>query len=188
MENNENDIEKDEGMIAYEQGDFKLAAACWRRMAAKNKAQAMFNLAVLYTNGQGVEKDEEQARTWCVHAAQAGLVEAQHHLGLVYQQEQNWEQAVYWWEQAAKAGNAESQNNLAWAYHMGYGVTQNNETAADWFEMAARQNHADACFNLGVLYANGQRFQHARYWWQKAEKLQHHAAVDALNKLTELGV
>lgn len=184
----ENEIEQDEGMLAYQQGDFERAFTYWQQLAQENKAQAMFNLAVLYANGQGTPKDEQQARSWCEKAAQAGLIDAQRHLGYLYHQEENWQQALYWWEQAAQAGDADAQNNLAWAYHTGQGVPQDNDTAADWFEAAARQDHADACFNLGVLYANGQRFQHARYWWQKAAQLNHTNAIEALEKLTQMNV
>lgn len=185
MDNNTQDL----GMIAYEQGDFARAFEHWQKLAKEeHKAQAMFNLAILYTNGEGVAHDLKEARFWSEAAAKAGLADAQHYLGALCHQEDKLEDAVKWWQQAAEQDYAPSQNHLAWAYHQGQGVPQDNELAADWFEAAARQNHPDACFNLGVLYANGQRFQHARYWWQKAASLQYQDAINALKTLDEMGV
>jgi TPR repeat protein len=44
--------------------------------AAKNNAGAMFNLGLLYHNGQGVAQDDAKAREWLEKAAAKGDAEA----------------------------------------------------------------------------------------------------------------
>lgn len=178
----------DTGLLAYQQGDFAAALTHWQQLAGQGNSQAMHNLAILYGNGQGVEQNDETAQQWCEKAAQAGLVQAQTHLGYLLQQQQNFQAAFTWWQKAAQAGDADAQNNLGLAYHNGEGVAQDDDTAADYFEEAALQNHAGAQYNLGVLYANGQRFTHARHWWQKAAQLGNQDAKRALQQLDSLGV
>jgi TPR repeat protein len=41
-------------------------------------------LGFMYEKGQGVEKDEREAVKWFSHAADQGLGEAQHNLGVMY--------------------------------------------------------------------------------------------------------
>ncbi|MDK4687702.1 tetratricopeptide repeat protein [Kingella negevensis] len=176
------------GLAAYLNGDFATALAEWTKLAEEGNAQAFHNLAILYQNGEGVEQSDEKAIEWCEKAAEAGVINAQTHLGFLLLQDGQPEKAATWFTQSAEEGDVDAQFQLGMMYHMGEGVAQDNEEAADWFEAAALQNHSDAQFNLGVLYAQGQRFHHARHWWQKAAELSNENAQDALAQLDEAGV
>jgi len=52
--------------------DYIRARAWYEKAAAKDDASAMYNLALLYANGQGVTQDYIQARAWFEKAANKG--------------------------------------------------------------------------------------------------------------------
>ncbi len=59
----------DEGVAAYERGDYATALREWRPLAEQGDADAQHNLGVLYRNGQGVPQDYVQAHMWLNLAA-----------------------------------------------------------------------------------------------------------------------
>ena len=48
----------DEGLAAYERGDYATALKEWRPLARQGHADAQYNLGVMYANGQGVPQDK----------------------------------------------------------------------------------------------------------------------------------
>ena len=70
----------------------------------------------MYTKGDGGMQDKEKAEELWQKAAQQGLIQAQHNLGIMYANgdgvTQNYEKAVELWQKAADQGFAESQYNL----------------------------------------------------------------------------
>ena len=52
------------GENAHHRGDYATALREWQPLAKQGHAVAQYNLGLLYTNGQGVPKDEAQARQW----------------------------------------------------------------------------------------------------------------------------
>ena len=52
--------------------------------AAKGDANAQFNLAIMYTNGEGVLQDYKQAFKWFTKAAEQGEALAQFNVGVMY--------------------------------------------------------------------------------------------------------
>ena len=60
-------------------------AAFWLHKAAEQgDPEAQYNLAVVYSKGQGVSQDQERAFHWFAEAAERGVVSAQARLGLMY--------------------------------------------------------------------------------------------------------
>lgn len=59
----------DEGMTAYENGDYAAAAAAWRDKAYSDPYSA-YNLGTLYETGKGVDADYKEAFKWYKEAAQ----------------------------------------------------------------------------------------------------------------------
>ena len=60
-------------------------AVRWYRMAAEQgDATALYNLGVMYTNGEGVLADAAEAVRWYRMAAREGHVTAQYNLGVSY--------------------------------------------------------------------------------------------------------
>ncbi len=54
----------DEGMAAYNRGDYATALREWRKAAEQGNAYAQTSLGVMYHNGQGVTQDYVQAHMW----------------------------------------------------------------------------------------------------------------------------
>ena len=73
-----------DGLIAFENQDFRLAANEWKPLAAKGDAKSQTNLGILYFNGKGVLKDYKKAVNLLERAANQGEAEAQFILGKIY--------------------------------------------------------------------------------------------------------
>src|SRR5262245_13529715 len=61
----------------------RTVSAC-RRLAEQGVALGQSNLGVLYTRGQGVPQDFNEAVIWFRKAAEQGYAKAQHNLGVLY--------------------------------------------------------------------------------------------------------
>ena len=108
--------------------------------------------------------------------AEAGDVDAQFNLGVLYANgqgvERNYSEALKWYRQAAEQNNAAAQNNLGAMYEDGQGVGRDYAAAFKWYRQAAEQKLAAAQVNLGLMYANGQGvkqdYAEADRWWRAA--------------------
>lgn len=74
----------DEGMKAYNLGNFAAALEEWRPLALTGHAPAQYNLGLMYANGHGVPQDYKAAVEWYGKAAQQGDALAQNNLGVMY--------------------------------------------------------------------------------------------------------
>ena len=68
------------GLAAYQRGDYATALHFWRPLAERGVAQAQNNLGLMYANGQGVPQDDAEAVKWFRLAAEQGDVYKQHKL------------------------------------------------------------------------------------------------------------
>jgi len=75
----------DEGMAAYDRGDYATAIRELRPLAEQGNADAQFNLGVMYANGLGGPQDYSRAVKWYRKAAEQGYAQAQYYLGLIYE-------------------------------------------------------------------------------------------------------
>jgi TPR repeat protein len=111
-----------------------------RKAAEVENADAMFELHVLGSTGQGMELDQERDLDWCVRAADLGQPRACYNLGTFYAKgrgvPQDWTAALRWYERAAELGNARAAATLATMYEIGDGVEANPDRAAYWRELA----------------------------------------------------
>ena len=71
----------EDGMEAYDSGDYAQALADWTRAAAAGQADAMVAIADLHANGVGVARDLSLALTWYRRAANLGDTTGQLNLG-----------------------------------------------------------------------------------------------------------
>ena len=166
----------DDGVAAYERGDYATAFANFKELAAQGIAEAQFNLGLMYEKGQGVVQDYKLAVYLYAKAAEQGVALAQSNLGFMYDKgrgvAQDHKQAVYWYAKAAAQGNAYAQTNLGVSYSTGHGVAQDYKQAVYWYAKAAAQGVAEAQFNLGGMCYQGQGvaqdYKQAVYWLEKA--------------------
>jgi TPR repeat protein len=141
---------------AYEMGNnFTPAVEQYRKAAAQNYAPAQFKLGVMYGDGAGVPKDDQQAVAWYRKAADQGDAQAQSNLGAMYADgagvPRNDQEAVAWYRKAAAQNYALAQYNLGVMYLNGRGVPQDDQQAFSWFRKAADQGYAQAQSNLRAL-------------------------------------
>ena len=163
----------------------------YEKAAAKGDASAMFNLGVLYHNGQGVAQDYVKAREWYEKAAAEGDASAMFNLGVLYDNgfgvAQDYAKSRAWYEKAAAKGLASAMFNLGLLYTNGQGVAQDYAMAREWFEKAADEGNASAMFNLGVFYDEGfgvaQDYAKAREWYEKAAARGHAKARAHLEQM-----
>ncbi|MFN9163256.1 MAG: hypothetical protein ACK6DM_11230 [Alphaproteobacteria bacterium] len=138
----------DEGVAAYDAGDFETAYRIWDELARQDDLAAMRNVAQLLRQGKGVAKDSKRAFKLYMAAAEKGLVTAMANLGDMYLAgdgvERNPQAAAAWYARAAAAGLSLAQWKLAAMYDSGDGVPVDKARARGLLERAARNGYAPA--------------------------------------------
>ena len=74
----------DDGLAAYESGDYATALKEFRPLAEQGYAVAQFNLGVMYDHGYGVPENDTEAVKWFRKAAVQDNAKAQTNLGIMY--------------------------------------------------------------------------------------------------------
>ena len=99
----------DKGFAAYEAGDYATAFVEFSELAEQGYADAQYNLALMYDNGEGVTQDYAEAVKWYTLAAEQGDATAQFTLGWMYYNGQgvvqDYELAHMWANIAAANGS-----------------------------------------------------------------------------------
>lgn len=75
----------DEGVQAYNSGDYAKALAEFKPLAEQGHADAQFIMGRLYHEGYGVARDQAEAAKWFRKAAEQGNSSSQYYLGLLYE-------------------------------------------------------------------------------------------------------
>ncbi len=149
----------EDGSAALEQKDYNKAFSLLLPVAKEGNAFAQYNIAVMYAQGLGVEKNEAEAVKWYRKAAEQGDPDAQTNLGLMYANgrgiSQDYQEAMKWYLKAAEKGNAFAQNNIGSLYFNGHGVAKDDKKAVEWYRKAATQGLAIAQNSLGGMYVKG---------------------------------
>jgi len=166
----------EDGIAAYQRGDFATALKLWRPLAEQGNAQAQNQVGDMYSSGKGVDQDYNKAVTWYRKAADQGYAPGQLNLGSMYLTgrgvTQDYSEAVKWFRKAADQGNVYGQGFLGMAYDKGEGVAQDYKEAARWYRLAAEQGEAAAQGLLGGLYQLGkgvaQDYKEAARWYRLA--------------------
>jgi hypothetical protein len=126
---------------------YKKAAELYKKMAEDGDMYAQGMLANLYSDGNGVDEDQEAAAFWYERAAEQGEEFAQFKIGSCYENgdgvEQNYETAVKWYKLSAEQGNSDAQFSLGLCYKNGNGIEKDLEKAKYWLTQSALQDNAD---------------------------------------------
>ena len=137
----------EDAVLAYRRADYETALRIYRSMADRGLAVAQFNVGLMYDNGQGTSKNEDEATKWYRLAADQGRSDAQYQLGHMFYRHDNYVEAARWFLRAADQGRADAQSSLGAMYAEGEGVPLDLVQALKWFILAAAQNHKDAIEN-----------------------------------------
>ena len=146
------------GLMATQQGEYRLAARIWHPLAEAGDPRAQFGMGTLYHEGLGVEQDLVEAAYWFHRASEQGMAEAQYNLGNAYKHGEGVtpsdSMAVSWWQKSAAQGFAPAQFNLGTSLLYGRGIAANPEQARYWYRQAADQGHAMAQEALAAATAD----------------------------------
>lgn len=176
-------------------GQTQEAVAAFRRAADKGSTAAMVELGVMFATGQGVPKDEAQARKLLDRAAQAGDPRGVANLmslggggssgGAAAPTDPAKARALL--QTAAERNSAEAQYQLGLMNEQGVGGPKDEAAARVMFERAAAQNHPGALERMGVFAEQGlggpQDKDAAKVYYEKAANLGSEDAKAALKRL-----
>src|SRR5258707_1025058 len=103
----------EEGLAAYDRGDYAVAHSELAPAAAGGDAAAQYTIARMYLAGTGVSRDIAEGLKWMRKAASAGIGSAQYQLGAHYEWgvdvPQDYSEAAHWDRMAADHGIREAQ-------------------------------------------------------------------------------
>lgn len=110
--------------------------------ADRGNADAMFELYVMLSTGDGIEHDEASAIDWCLKAAEAGSRRAMFNVGSFYATgnskiEQDIKETVVWYERARAGGHGRAAAMLGVMYATADGVEFDENKANAYFDEAA---------------------------------------------------
>jgi TPR repeat protein len=187
----------DDGMRAYDAGDFAKALEIWGPVAENGDAVAQYSLGKLLENGgAGVPRDLVAAAKWYQRSASQGISAAQNNLGLMYAQgrgvPQDVARAAKFWRDAAAKDHVIAQFNLGLAYFRGEGVAEDRGEALRWFRRAGELGLADAQYALGQIIRTGLAGEaneaEALHWYRLAVAQGHVKAETQAQQLRDAGV
>ena len=185
----------EDGLAAYNRGEYAIALKLWRPLADHRNAQAQNRVGDMYYEGKGVARDFLEAVKWYRLAVEQGDAEGQTNLGIAYATGhgvgQDYNEAVEWFRKAADQGYAKAQYSLGFRYYEGKGVPQDYGEAVKWTRKAADQGYANAQYGLGLMYYDGkgvpQDYGEAVKWTRKAADQGHAKAQSNVGSFYERG-
>ena len=101
----------DEGLDAYDKGNYKTALRELRPLAEQGDVDAQFYLGLMYIGGDGVPQDYKQAVKWFRLSAEQGDIAGQYTMGGLYNNGQGVPQdyvLAHMWYNIAASNNAAS--------------------------------------------------------------------------------
>ena len=108
----------EEGIAAYNRGDYETALAIWRPLATDGDARAQYRVASLYGAGQGVRRNDAKVVSWMHLAAEQGVALAQSRLGFMDEYGErvapNERKALEWYRKAARQGDEFARDRLTY--------------------------------------------------------------------------
>ncbi len=172
----------DEGLAAYDRGDYATALREWRQLAEQGDTEAQIRLGVIYQDGLGVPRDYAEAARWYHKAAEQGDESAEIYLkqvlriltemGLDAVAGKDFASALRLLEPAAELGGTKAQFFLGLMHYTGEGIPQSYREAKKWYIIAANQGYASAQSALGTMYYKGegvpQIYRRAKMWFLMA--------------------
>jgi uncharacterized protein len=162
------------------------AVAAWRKAADKGSTSAMVELGVLYGTGNGVARDEAQARKLLERAAEAGNPRGVSNLAALGGGASADPARSKELLGRAAATNAEAQYQLGMMLSEGSGQ-KDDVGARAMFEKAAAQNHPGALERMGAFAGEGRGgpkdSSAAKAYYERAAALGDEDAKKALERI-----
>jgi TPR repeat protein len=164
------------------QHDYTGAAYWYHQASDHGDAEAAYELAILYRNGQGVPADASQSFQLLQKAAEANYVPAMSLLSDAYAEQKtpvSGQRATYWAMKAAEAGDPQGWLVLGFEYDtgkLGGNPPYWHQKAMESYRKAADGSNCLAMMAIGDLYAAGHGVRadqaQAQSWHTKAQSCQ----------------
>lgn len=172
----ENQLGIESALVLSPQRTIRDARKWFEKAAGRGYAPAQVNLAVLYINGWGVERNYGTALYWLKSAADQGSARAHSNLGVLYLKgwgvRQDYAEALKHFQFAAEHGETGAMVDLGFLNDAGLGTRQDKTAAVEWYRQAAERGDALGQNNLADLYLRGegvaQSDKLALEWFEKA--------------------
>ncbi|WP_163556316.1 tetratricopeptide repeat protein [Helicobacter suis] len=135
---------------AYQNKNYQKALKRFKKAADAGSAKAYYFLGLMYENGWGVAKDDQQALEYYKEAVKGHEnVEAYSRLGFMYANgkgvTKDYKKALEYLKKAASMGDAEAYAGLGEMYKRGEGVRKNLQKARAYYKKACRLGDKKAC-------------------------------------------
>jgi TPR repeat protein len=136
----------EDAVAALDAGRYQAARDGFESLARRGNTDAQTLLGIMYSEGRGVARDVQQARTWLARAAHQGSHDAGFLLGLSYLGsygkggQNDPAKARIWLRRSAHLGNPLAQRFLIRAYRHGWFGSENQQHASYWQERLQNVN------------------------------------------------
>lgn len=153
-----------------------------RQKAEQGDPSAMFELAVAYAQGNGVDANQDLALNWFIRSAKSGHIDAMQLLGLIYftgqlGADRNTSSSIEWYQKASDAGSNMALGLLAFLFEKEADLV----SARKWYQKAAEAGEDGAASILAAMLVNGVGGEvdipSAQYWFLKLAKTGDEAAI-----------
>lgn len=153
---------------------------------------AMYYLALMYYNGQGVKQSFKDAYTYALIAKDGRYLDAFYLLGGMYERgeyvTQNIQQAIEYYQAAFHDGEVQSGLRLAYFFEQGLYFEKNEKKALEIYVECAKKDHPYALYKIGMAYYEGkgiiQSLENAHKWLNKALSK---GSMEAMNQFRLVG-
>lgn len=163
----------DDALSAYKRGDYGAAYTGFKKEADQGDSVSQGILGLMFSKGQGVQKDPALAYQWYRKSAEQGSPKSQYWTGVAYANgngvAKDDQMATQWYRKAADQGESFSQYELGRRFESGIGLPKDEKQALFWFLKAANQGDTQSQMMLGAKYIRGVGVikdpQTAYFWW-----------------------
>lgn len=150
--------EYQQGLALWQQGNRAGAMPYWLKAAEQGNVRAAYGVALMHNTYQ--DADMKIAARWFRVAADGGIPEAMHSMGIFYMNglgglTANEATAVQWFQKGAAAGETEAMVMLAALHNEGRGVPKDPKAALKWNIAAAEKGHPIAMTTIGLALLQG---------------------------------
>ncbi|HJU04833.1 MAG TPA: tetratricopeptide repeat protein [Nitrospiraceae bacterium] len=148
---------KEEAVALYRAGKYAEAFPKYLTLSEQGDVQSQIIVGQMYEEGLGVQQNLGQARHWYEAAADRNSLEAQHRLGYLFYQANDWTNAFTWYQRAASRDYLPALWRLAWLYKQGKGVAVDQNKAYSLLERAAKSGHIFSKRDLAIMLLKGRQ-------------------------------
>lgn len=149
-----------DGLDAYRQGNYSLAAQALVNQAGKEDPLANYYLGRMRLYGYGQLKNNSLAMRYFTQAAEKGVLPAQQLLARYYLfAEKDPEKALTWFKRAANGGDTQAKMYCAAAYLFGFGTKKNPGQAQPYYLEAAKKGDPIGQYALGEEFISSRNLQ-----------------------------